>query len=461
MKCILFSAATILVLIFCFSCGPGDKSAGKKEMDSAVVVTPFRDNNGVLPPNSVYSGPLFKLSHNYPTAPEPALTNPSWVQALHGQPISEFNAVAYTDSLKKAVEPQVLKFLYDHASWDAGVAGWYSEPWTGDIREPILGSYVGSTFSASTFPQSGLKNTMTTFVLTFYDKRAAYTLGQIWGTDAMKPILSTTTTQFEEGSLIVKFAFTTADASQWQVMSGSDALPVYCALPPRDTIVKLRNLSFMQFDIIVKDSKTAPKTGWVFTTLVYDKDAKGKNAWEKMVPLGAMWGNDPKVNSTANPALALEETVINKLAPLYSKETLGWGGRLSGPNDGAVVPQATIAGKYAGSINASSCMSCHGPAEYKMRSFLLPGPTPTSDSDTLEIYPPGQAKWMEWFQDRNGTTPQDTNQIALDYDMVTSFKALRHWAKATRPATVSSFKAEEAFEKFRTKARNRESYSGH
>ena len=50
----------------------------------------------------------------------------------------------------------------------------------------------------------------------------------------------------------------------------------------------------MQFDLIVKDRKTSPRTGWVFATLVYDADAAGATTRDRMEPLGAMWGNAPR-----------------------------------------------------------------------------------------------------------------------------------------------------------------------
>ena len=88
------------------------------------------------------------------------------------------------------------------------------------------------------------------------------------------------------------------------------------------------------------------------------------------MPLGAMWGNDPNVKSPQGcdylkpggcPALA--QTWINPVAPLYSKETLGWGGRLSGPNDGSVDINAVVQQsngtltKYPGRYAMSSCMA--------------------------------------------------------------------------------------------------------
>jgi hypothetical protein len=151
-----------------------------------------------------------------------------------------------------------------------------------------------------------------------------------------------------------------------------------------------------------------------------------------------MWGNDPEV--AANPNAPLKETVINPKAPAYSTATLGWGGRLSGPNDGAVVAPAYVNGIIA-PVAASSCMSCHSPAEYPLKSFILPVPTQGYSAETnpgavpaingaLVLYQPGSPGWMAWFQDRSGTVPKDPGTIALDYDMVFAFKALPKWAQA-------------------------------
>ena len=403
---------------------------------SAVNPNPFANNDGQVPSKSTYSGPLFQLSHDYPTTLKPPPANPPWIAALKGQPIGKGNAVAYVNALKAYVTPAMKQLIFDYANWNAAKAGWYNEPWLASIRESIYGTYVGSEFPASTFSQSGLTVDMTTYVLTFYDQIGGYTLGQVWGTTAMTPTINSTTSQFAEGAIVVKMALTSATPAQWPVLVGSAQVPIYVT-PPNgkpDAPPALMNGSLMQFDIIVKDSKTAPKTGWVFTTLVYDKSAPGKDAWDKMIPLGAMWGNDPDVNSAANPSAPLSETVINPVAPAYSTATLGWGGRMSGPNDGAVVAPAYYNGQTYPSVAASSCMSCHGPAEYPMQSFLLPTPTlpPTTQGDALVINVPGSAPWFNWFQDRPGNVPQDAGTVPFDYDMTFAFKSLPAWAKATQ-----------------------------
>jgi hypothetical protein len=196
------------------------------------------------------------------------------------------------------------------------------------------------------------------------------------------------------------------------------------------------NVQLMQIDVIVKDSQAAPKTGWVFTTLVYDNRVQGNNFWERMIPLGAMWGNDPGVNSPDTPGFraALDENWINSAAPAYSQATLGWGGRLSGPNDQAVQAAGEYVDPATGKLGTvpvanSSCMSCHSPAQWQFQSFLLPGYV---NSSGYYMATPGSPDWFRWFQDRPGTQPMDAGSVALDYDMMFAFKALPAWAKATQ-----------------------------
>jgi hypothetical protein len=121
--------------------------------------------------------------------------------------------------------------------------------------------------------------------------------------------------------------------------------------------------------------------------------------------------------------LPLTENWINPNAPKYSTQTLGWGGRLSGPNDGAT-NDIQVGDQVMKNAPDSSCMSCHGPAEWqpkehKMISFLLPSyPNPTPPPSFKVCGPngeyicspaPGSTDWMRWFQSRPGTQPQDPN----------------------------------------------------
>jgi hypothetical protein len=165
-----------------------------------------------------------------------------------------------------------------------------------------------------------------------------------------------------------------------------------------------------------------------------------------MVPLGAQWGNDPQANSTTNPSAPLIENWNNPAAPAYGAETLGWGQRLSGPNDGAMNDISFDIGgnrQYVKNGKNSSCMSCHSTAQWDvknpkqgMNSFLLPlMSSPPSNPDAGNPYlnspAPGSAEWLRWFQDRMGNVPMDPGSVAGDFDMVLTFKTLPAWYKAT------------------------------
>lgn len=411
---------------------------------------PFASNNGQIPPASAYNGPLFALSYDYPaTAPVPAMP---WRSAIQNGPITTANAGAYAQALKAAVGADMQVLLQDYGHWNAAQRGWYNEPWLASEREAIHGMYVGSSsLDTSLFAATGLSKPLTTYVLTYYNQTAAPTLARVWGKTAMQPNLTPKSTQFAEGAIIVKAAFITAGPNIWPVMQGSQVWPLYITVDA--TTGQLNQPAvvptyLMQFDIIVKDSVSAPKTGWVFSTLVYDQRvAPGPNGiWDQMVVLGAQWGNDPQANDPNNPQPVLVENWNNPAAPAYGGATFGWGERLSGPNDGAMndISYVDANGQRQFSHNAkdSSCMSCHSSAQWNvqtrsMPSFLLPlttaQPNPSgAGAPYLDSPAPGSVLWMKWFQNRQGDQPMDAGSVATDFDMVLPFKSLPMWAQAMK-----------------------------
>ncbi|MBV7531629.1 hypothetical protein [Chitinophaga sp. sic0106] len=433
-----------------YSCGGSNTPAITQRYTAPAVVGngAFTNHMSQVPDSSQYPYPLFQLSHNYPDTFR-TLENPSWQQALKGQPIGPANAFAYMDSLKSYVKPHLLPFFTSNHTWSAADHGWFHEPWIGSEREPILGTYLGNGNVKGMF--TSLPETETGYVLTLYDSLAAYTVGKIWGQTGDSYNLSNNAAQFQEGSVIVKLAFSNINYPQWPVMDSAQTFYVYGNVPTKADTAKgyqLRQVSFFQMDVIVKDSKSSPQTGWVYSTFVYDKDHHG-TGWDKMVPLGAMWGNDPEVNSPVTPPYPkLRETVINKNAPLYSKETLGWGGRLSGPNDGAVsLNAADENGNIYPRLALSSCMSCHSPAQNPFTTSMFPGPDYNNPSVT---FVPGSPKWKLWFRNNYGTVPFESGHIAMDYDMVMAFKSIGGYNNA-HPGKENEKQraAYEALKKFR------------
>ncbi|QNA88090.1 hypothetical protein G4G28_05575 [Massilia sp. Dwa41.01b] len=351
----------------------------------AAPADPFRDHDGQLPPPSQYSGPSFRLSHAYPSGlPAPRMP---WRTAIGNVPISTGNAAAYTQALKDSIARDMVALLANDGDWDAGSRGWYHDPWLGSQREAIHGMLVGlEQVDNALFPKSGLAKPFTTYVVTYYNRIGAQTLGRIWR-DPQAPQLGGGATQYADGSVTVKLAFTTAGPQAWPAMRGALSWPIMMAANATTGHFGRPTLApayLMQADIVVKDSQSAPQTGWVFTTLVYDRDTRpgSRGVWDQMVPLGAQWGNDPQVDSAANAGAALLETWVNPQAPLYALETLGWGGRLSGPNDHGVNDISVAAeGKRTLTRRAgnSSCLSCHGASQWNaahpgkgMASFMMP-----------------------------------------------------------------------------------------
>ena len=437
---------------------------------AAAVATPFQNNNGQVPTPQQYSGSLFMVSHDWPQKPLPPLVNPPWQTAIKGQPINTQNASAYAYALRDYVSKNAKTLILDYPNWNAGNAGWYNEPWLGSEREAIRGTYAAGEFGPEIFPDTGLRATFNTHVLTYYDARAAYTLFKLWGAAATNPDIKTANSQFEEGAVIVKAAvFASIDPKQktdwWDAMKGAPVWSLFIdqsQSPNSPQPPQVWPGYVAQFDIIVKDTKSSPITGWVFTTLVYDASAPG-DGWDKMIPLGAQWGNDPQATQ---PGQSLVENWINPIAPKYSTQTLGWGGRLSGPNDGAR-NNIAINGKVEVNAPDSSCMSCHSTAQWNasrpyiphmsrpngMVSFLLPSFStdsppgfqlcgndgkPNPGGSNICSPAPASAEWMKWFQNRAGTEPMDPGSIAMDFDEVFSFKSIPLWQKATVGKTQSA-----------------------
>lgn len=407
-------------------------------MGEQKVVDPFAVNDGFIPSASEYSGTLYTLHTHYPKTYEKTIPMP-WRDVLKGKPLTKENAHEYVLALKKYVKKSAKDFLDNPEQWNqSSQKGWYGMLWAGDSvektgwegRDAIYGTYTGQIMAKEVYSKYGLNVDIRNHAGIYYNEAAAYTLHKVWEacnekTKECVPSVMHDEAQFQEGAIVIKAAGVTATPEEWPVLEGAAKWQVY--RKPFDlngTIIdakpKVTDLRVGIFDIIVKDSVASPKTGWVFSTLVYDRNASGESVWDRMVPLGAMWGNDPDVNSAKNPHQELMENYINPNAPAWTKETLGYGGRMAGPFDIAVKYNVEVNGTMVKALRSSSCLSCHGtssylPDNYHMNTFLYPAKD--YKSKPWKMYTPGSEKWNEWFQDRAGNVPQSQvkGAIALDY----------------------------------------------
>ena len=403
-------------------------------VSAASAADPYASNNGLYPDASQWSGPYRSLNYDYPPVAEG-----KWLSARPKEELNPVSAEAYVDKLKTVLAPTMQAMIEEPDKWDPAANGWYGMIWQGagspgpkgvdptTGQEAILGSFSGQVITQETFAAFGLTKDMQNHTVIYYDALSATMLAKLWA-DPFSP--DRTAVSFPEGSMVVKAAAVTPTPEQWPVVEGSATWQVFRptvdAIDGPPVVVPLRVL---QFDIIVKDKVAAPETGWVFVTYVYDKDATGETAWDKLVPLGAMWGNDPQFARDPNGLPAgetLQETWINPDAPAYSRSSLGWGGRLSGPIDVSERHNVLLTdGTRVPVMKASSCLSCHGTAQFPFVSNLYPSPNRAfpREGALFPMYVPGSEMWAGWFQNRPGSQPQNENagSVALDYDMLIMF----------------------------------------
>ena len=423
-------------------------------------VDPFAVNDGLIPLKSEYNGTFFKFNHHYPKTYHETKNTP-WNKVLKGKPLTKENAHAYVMALKAHVKKSLKDFLVNPQQWnESKQIGWHSMLWAGDDvvktgwegRDAIYGTYTGQIMSKDVYKKSALTVDIRNHAAIYYNDTAAYTLGKVWQNCNEKrkecvPSVEHGEAQFKEGAIVVKAAGVTATPEQWPVLKGAAKWQVY--RKPFDlngTInsakPQVTDLRVGIFDIIIKDSVASPKTGWVFSTLVYDSNASGDSVWDKMVPLGAIWGNDPDVNSAKNPKQELMENYINPNAPEWTKVTLGYGGRMAGPFDIAVKYNVEVNGTTVPALRSSSCLSCHGtssylPGNYHMNTFLYAAKD--YKSKPWKMYTPGSERWNEWFQDRAGDVPQSKNKGAIALDYSTFLEAvLMNYAAENSPANKTT-----------------------
>lgn len=411
----------------------------------ASAADPFASNNGLYPTASQWNGTYRSLNYDYPETAEN-----DWFTVAPRAPLNIQNAGEYVAKLKDFLAPGMMGMIDAPDTWNPATNAWYGMLWQGagakgpngatdptSGQEAILGAFSGQVIKQATFADSGLTVDMQNHTVIYYDALSATMLNRLWA-NPFNP--DRTAVSFPEAAMVVKAAAVTPTPEQWPVLEGSAIWNVFrppvLALkgpdhdPTSDAAAQVLPVRVLQFDIIVKDTAASPQTGWVFVTYVYDKDAPGKTTWDKLVPLGAMWGNDPAFalrpdgkNPNGGP---LQETWINPAAPAYAVSSLGWGGRLSGPIDVAERHNVLLTdGTRVPVLHASSCLSCHGTAQFPFVANLYPSPNKTFPPEGVlfPMYLPGSEMWSRWFQNRPGSLAQNDNEgsVALDYDMLIMF----------------------------------------
>lgn len=348
------------------------------------------------PPPAGWTGPVFRLKQDYPQTLPPFGPRPWMSFDFRTQPNEYIEAV-----LDYALEGNKQ---VDFVVQDNSTRGWYHAPWmhAGAAGREFVRGLTRERSSRPGELHPNQTGTWENWAVSVYNPRGGYTLGQVWkDPDAPNPSVA----KFPVGSVSIKLIFTEAPVSQVPYLTGS--VEWQADINRANNAGPRPTLRLLQVDVAVRESRAASTTGWVFGTFVYDGNAPGATPWDRLVPVGLMWGNDPtRVRTTQ----ALRQTKIN--AGLQIPQHLGFEKRLNGPVDNP----------------RSSCLSCHSTAQIQ-NDLSRPGraaiPPANATVQTLRLY----------FRNIKSGTPFDANALSLDYSLQLQ-NGIANWAQAAGPSSA-------------------------
>jgi len=367
----------------------------------------FPDAHGAPPPG--WDGPVFALSQDYPNELPPAEELP-W------------------QSIDFRTEPgrylaQVLAYVLEgnlEVDWvvqENPVRSWYHAPWMqwGPNGREFLHGLTRERTSRPGELHANQTRCAQNWAVGIYNPPGGYVLGQVWR-DPEAPDASLA--RFPEGTVAAKLLFTAARVEQVPYLHGGPAWDADIhVIPESDVQCRSRGqravqpVRLLQLDVAVRDARADDTTGWVFGTFVYNGDRPGATGWERLAPVGLMWGNDPDLTpATYDGGARPQEGWIND--NVGAPQHLGSLGRLNGPVDS---PE-------------SSCLSCHATAQVPSISPMVPPFNLDHDAK------------MRWFQNVKAGEPFDAAAVSADYALQVSM-GIQNLEKAREAELVASAEA--------------------
>ena len=365
--------------------------------------------------SEAYEGPRFLLSQDYPTSLPTDEPSP-WKEF-------DFRTEQGADDFMMAVRQYIYEGM-EEADWKLEqntARHWYHVPWMTlgqNPREFVRGLTPERRLRA---PELGIRPgvTVQNWAVGFYNSVGAYTIGQIWNNPhAPDPSVS----QFGEGTVVAKVLFTAAKPEDFAGPDPAAGAPswdanIFESVGSSDK--EIQSVRLLQMDVAIRDDR-AGVTGWVFGTFAYDPNSQETDPWDRMMPVGLMWGNDPTLIDSAYQAGSRPtETIVSDLAPFYAVDHLGRSSRLNGPVDNP----------------ASACLSCHSTAQVPAAAPMYPR---ASCSESQVMYWFRNIAGNEAFGAVNGCEPQaanaDNTPVAVDYSLQVAVAI----ANQLRPNLVNS-----------------------
>ncbi|MGF1749223.1 hypothetical protein [Vibrio cionasavignyae] len=344
---------------------------------TATADTPAWDNAVNTPPAD-WTGPVFELSDQYPTQLPAKCTKQSCPWLFIDLPMkANLNATSSPDWSQDPVYNEYITSILDYIrqgqSADLnnkqglqvnldGETRWFHIPWmayaqkTG--REFVHGLTNERTAHLSDFygnvnNETNDKRGFETWAVGMYNDIGAYTVGQSFNNQG-KPVLETvngiTSTKgmpFKEGTVVVKFLFSTVTPNDVPYLNNSPKWQANRHVESEGEFLqcqrKVRDVYLVQVDVAVVDTRSPSR--WVYGTFAYIDDG-GKTVWDNLKPVGLQWGMDPWTFPAVpkSESIPAQQSVLNTEIKPY--EHFGCQSRLAGPVDN----------------KQSSCLSCHAGA---------------------------------------------------------------------------------------------------
>ncbi|SEP36681.1 hypothetical protein [Nitrosovibrio sp. Nv6] len=407
-----------------------------------------------LAPNN-WKGPIFELSHDYPKQKPAACSTKDcpWL-AINLPMKADFSDAGVPSWKNNSVYNQYIKAILDYVkkgqTFDLnnqegfktsvnGETQWFHIPWmaydTRTGREYVHGLTNERTAVISDFygekrqglhalpnSKTGDQPGFETWAVGMYNKIGGYTIGQSWskkGTPNIETVNGITSTKgmpFIEGTVVVKFLFTTATPDDVPYLKAS---PVWQADRHREVnnqfLCKreVQEVRLVQVDVAVVDQRSPSR--WVYGTFAY-VDGAGKTLWDNLQPVGLQWGADPWTFPAVPKAesITARQSVLNRSISTF--EHFGCNGRLAGPVDN----------------RQSSCLSCHSGAFANQAGYTFAkgaySPPVFGFEGLCEKYSQDNVEYFQTIQfPQNYTGGNYANTMNLDTSLQMQI-ALQEWA---------------------------------
>lgn len=430
----------------------------RKECKRGTFKDYYLQGQGGDPPAD-YKGRVFKLSQDYPIEIPPKEDFP-WLKI----PFKDGGPVDPEAYLKALLDYGLAGNVdVDFRVEDNKARKWYHAPWMDwntevasdwpgtDGREFVHGLTHEFDSAGNTFAESQA-DFVDTWAQAYVNERYAFSIGQVFcdpddpRPGALNPD-PTGLNSMPDGAFVIKLLFSTVGEAELPIVSGAfewDA-DIYVNKDPRFRNAgplerferRIQKVRLIQIDLQVRDGRSP--TGWLLGTYGYDGRRPGDTPWQRLVPLGLQWGNNPRVTfaeSCKGPSgpcdhAKLTEQWINRDAvrdlatPPLSFNHLGFGGRLAGPVDNP----------------KSSCMGCHQTAGFPMVPILAEfAPNGTLlKLDAVKRPEVAQGLRMMYFGNvPGGAVFSDTQLYSTDYSLqiamgLQNFVSLRCADAAAKP----------------------------